>query len=175
MSAFVEITTNPPIQTTGNKWKCIRDKVGILDLPGFSRYEVSGNDSDKFLNKLIAGDLPRVGRINLAYFSDKRGRILTEMSIIRHAEKSFTLISAAAAQWHDLELLENSISPDEQVKIRDVSDKISTFIVTGPNSRTLLNEIVEADLSLGWLTHQKAKILGTEIMGTCILCWRIRM
>ena len=144
--------------------EAVRDKVGILDLPGFSRYEVSGADADKFLNKLIAGDLPRVGRINLAYFSDKRGRILTEMSIIRHAEKSFTLITAAAAQWHDLELLENSISSDEQVKIRDVSDKISTFIVTGPNSRTLLNEIAEADLSLGWLTHQKAKILGIEIM-----------
>ena len=59
------------------------------------------------------------------------------MSIIRHAEKSFTLITAAAAQWHDLELLENSISSDEQVKIRDISDNISTFIVTGPNSRTL--------------------------------------
>ena len=144
--------------------EAVRDNVGILDLPGFSRFEVSGSDSDIFLNKLITGSLPKMGRLNLAYFSDDRGRILTEMSIFRHAEKSFTLITAATAQWHDYELLKDGISDGKDVKISDISDIISTFIVAGPNSRNLLRKISDADLELGWLTHQRAKILGIEVM-----------
>ena len=135
-----------------------------MDLPGFSRFEVSGSSSDILLSKLIAGSLPKIGRLNLAYFSDDRGRILTEMSVFRHAEKSFTLITAATAQWHDYELLKNGISDEMDVEIIDTSDAISTFIVTGPNSRSLLREISDADLELGWLTHQKARVLGIEVM-----------
>ena len=50
------------------------------------------------------------------------------------------------------------------VQIIDTSDAISTFIVTGPNSRNLLRKISDADLELGWLTHQRAKIMDTEVM-----------
>ena len=55
---------------------------------------------------LIVGALPKISRMNLGYFSDKKGRIVTEMSLMRHEEDNFTLITAAAAQWHDFELLE---------------------------------------------------------------------
>ena len=95
----------------------------------------------------------------MAYFSDEKGRIVTEMSIIRHAQKSFTLITAAAAQWHDLELLKSNVFSGMDVKIVDESENFSTFVVTGPSSRDLLSEITDADLTLGWLTHQKAKVL----------------
>ena len=117
-----------------------------------------------FLSKLITGSLPKIGRLNLAYFSDDRGRILTEMSVFRHAEKSFTLITAATAQWHDYELLKDGISDGMDVQIIDTSDAISTFIVTGPNSRNLLRKISDADLELGWMTHQRAKIMDTEVI-----------
>ncbi len=156
--------TGPWEQRIREECEAVRDDVGVLDLPGFSRYEISGENSDKFLDKLITGSLPKVGRLNLAYFSDERGRIVTEMSIIRHAEKSFTLITAAAAQWHDLELLKSNVLSGMDVKIVDKSENFSTFIVTGPNSRSLLSEITDADLTLGWLTHQKAKVLDIPCM-----------
>ena len=43
--------------------------------------------------------------MGLAYFADDAGRIVTEMSVLRHDEDVFTLITAAAAQWHDRECL----------------------------------------------------------------------
>ena len=71
-----------------------------MDLPGFSRFELVGDGSAEWLRCQITGGLPKIGRINLAYFSDERGRILTEMSVMRHSEDHFTLITAASAQWH---------------------------------------------------------------------------
>ena len=51
--------------------------------------------------------------MNLAYFPDPRGRIRTEMSIIRHAEDRFTLITAATAQWHDFDIVRDGL-PEAQ-------------------------------------------------------------
>ena len=85
--------------------EAVRDGVGVLDLPGFSRFHLTGPGAAEWLRTRIAGALPKVGRLTLAYFPDDRGRILTEMSVARNDEDDFTLITAAPAQWHDYEVL----------------------------------------------------------------------
>ncbi len=133
----------------------VRDNCGVLDLPGFSRFTLSGKGSSQYLLGLITGGLPKIGRMNLAYFADTRGRILTEMSVIRHEHDRFTLITAASAQWHDFDILNNGLP--EFLTLKDNTNEISTLIVTGPKSRDVLNAIgTDADLSLGWLSHQSA-------------------
>ncbi len=113
--------------------EAVRDNVGVLDLPGFSRFELSGDGSAEWLRCQITGSLPKIGRINLAYFADERGRILTEMSVMRHSEDHFTLITAAAAQWHDFEILSRSLT--QGLSLIDITTEYGTLIVTGPKSR----------------------------------------
>ena len=141
--------------------EAVRDGVGVLDLPGFSRFNLSGDGAAEWLRGQIAGALPKVGRMNLAYWSDARGRILTEMSVMRHGEDHFTLITAATAQWHDFELLKNNLA--DGLSLTDHTTEFSTLIVTGPKARELFENIgAEADLSSGWLTLQEAKIKGLD-------------
>ncbi len=135
----------------------VRDNVGVLDLPGFSRFQISGKDSYFFLDRITTGKIPEINKVSLAYFSDVRGRILSEMSIVRHDKENFTLISASTAQWHDLELLKNAINKNEDVRIVDESKFFSTLIISGPKSRELISNFSNANLSLPWLTHQKCK------------------
>ncbi|MEP1585684.1 MAG: FAD-dependent oxidoreductase [Tateyamaria sp.] len=139
--------------------EAVRDGVGVLDLPGFSRFELSGSGAAEWLRGRIAGALPKAGRMTLGYFPDSRGRILTEMSLIRHGEDHFTLITAATAQWHDWDVLNNALP--EGLHLTDHTDEFSTLIVSGPKSRDLFKELnTQADLSLGWLTHQDAVVAG---------------
>ncbi|MEM1374249.1 MAG: FAD-dependent oxidoreductase [Pseudomonadota bacterium] len=139
--------------------EAVRDGVGVLDLPGFSRFCLHGDGAAEYLRGLISGALPKVGRMNLGYFPDSRGRILTEMSIIRMEEDYFYLITAAGAQWHDREVLQKNL-PDS-LTLSDLTADYSTLVVTGPKSRALLQEIgIEADLEMGWLTHQRATAVG---------------
>ena len=139
--------------------EAVRDGVGVLDLPGFSRFNLAGEGAAEYLRGMIAGGLPKIGRMNLAYFPDNRGRILTEMSIMRHGEDSFTLITAATAQWHDFDVLNTGLP--EGLNLIDHTDAYSTLIVSGPKSRLLFEQIeTEADLSASWLSIQPAKIGG---------------
>jgi len=143
--------------------EAVRDSVGVLDLPGFSRFNLSGEGAAERLRGMITGGLPKVGRMNLGYFADSRGRILTEMSLIRHAEDHFTLITAAVAQWHDRDMLMNALPGG--LTLTDQTREYSTLIVSGPKSRDLFESIgAEADLGLPWLSHQPAKVAGVDCM-----------
>ncbi len=138
--------------------EAVRDSVGVLSLPGFSRFELSGAGAGDWLRTMIAGGLPKAGRMNLAYFPDSRGRVLTEMSVVNQGEDRFTLITAATAQWHDFEWLQRHLAPG--LSLTDRSGEIDTLIVSGPQARGLFEVIAEADLSAPWLTHQTATVAG---------------
>ncbi|MES0828066.1 GcvT family protein [Ruegeria sp. SCP11] len=152
--------SGPWEQRIKEECEAVRDDCGVLDLPGFSRFKVNGEGAAEALRGLASGGLPKVGRINLIYIADDRGRILTEMSCIRLGEDEFVLITAATAQWHDRDLLMNAMPAS--VSVEDVTTTRDTLIVTGPNSRTLLSGLSDADLSSGWLTHQHAKVAGQD-------------
>ncbi len=148
-------------QRVKEECEAVRDGVGVLDLPGFSRFNLSGEGAAEWLRGRITGGLPKAGRLNLAYFADDRGRILTEMSVLRHSEDHFTLITAATAQWHDFDVLRPVM--DAGLSLTDHTTEYSTLIVTGPKSRGLFEAIgAEADLSLPWLSHQGARINGMD-------------
>ena len=142
----------------------VNRNVGVLDLPGFSRFKVVGPGASEFLLSKISGNLPAIDRMNLAYFPDERGRVLTEMSIMRHDLNKFTLITAGAAQWHDYEILKLGINKNQNVEVSDITNNWTCLIVTGPNSRSLINSISNADLTLPWLSLQNAKIENKQIL-----------
>ena len=151
--------SGPWEQRIREECEAVRDNVGVLDLPGFSRFNLSGDGAAEWLRGMITGGLPKVGRMNLAYFADDRGRILTEMSVLRHADDFFTLITAATAQWHDFEILKNAL-PDG-LTLTDHSTEYGTLIVTGPKSRDLFAALgTEADLTLPWLSIQPSTVAG---------------
>ena len=144
----------------------VRDGVGVLALPGFSRFEVEGEGAADWLLERIAGGLPKVGRVGLAYFADERGRIVTEMSVVRRGQEAFTLITAALAQGHDGAWLRNGC-PDG-VTVRDVTDAWECLIVTGPRAREMFAGIGQADWALPWLSAQEGHVAGQA-------CWLLRV
>ena len=145
-------------QRVREECEAVRDNVGVLDLCGFSRYVLSGNGAAAWLHTQITGTLPRIGRISLGYFADSKGRVVTEMTIMRVDKDKFILIAAAPAQWHDFEVLSRNMP--EGFSLVDRTAEFDTLVVTGPKSRDLFAKISDADLQLPWLTHQKANVAG---------------
>ena len=142
--------------------EAVSNGVGVIDMCGFSRYTLKGAGAAEWLRGLVAGALPKIGRMNLCYIADSRGKILTEISVIRHDEDDFTIMTAAVAQWHDFEIFWRNL-PDGLV-LEDISSDVTTMLVTGPKARELFSGISTADLSSGWLTHQAAEVAGVPVM-----------
>ena len=141
--------------------EAVRDACGILDLPGFSRFVLSGAGVADWLARQITGKVPGVGRLGLAYFADDLGRIVTEMSVARLADDRLLLITAATAQAHDRDWLTRHL--DAGLTLEDVTDQWSCQILTGPKSREVLAGICDGDLTKSWLSLQTAQIAGAQV------------
>ncbi|MCV6584451.1 MAG: aminomethyltransferase family protein, partial [Marinibacterium sp.] len=150
----------PWVPRVREECEAVRDHCGVLDLPGFSRFKVQGDGADDWLRGLVTGALPKVGRVGLVYFADSRGRIVTEMSVTREAEDRFVLVTAAMAQWHDRDWLQRHLPQGSSITIEDWTSRMSTLIVTGPQSRAVLSGLTDADLSLPWLSYQDCTVSG---------------
>lgn len=148
----------PWFEAVGEECLTVRDAVGICEIPGFSRYHVSGTGTADWLNGLMTGRLPRIGRIGLNYFADGQGRIVTEMTLARLAENEFLLLTAAAAEWHDKDWLVWHLPENTQICIDNLTEQYNCLLVTGPKSRELLSQLCTADLNQPWLSHQESAI-----------------
>jgi dimethylglycine dehydrogenase len=139
----------------------VRDAAGIIDLSGSAKYEITGKDAFAFLDHLSCNRLPATdGRIGLSLFHAPNGGIMCEMSITRLAEDHFYLVSAIGSEHKDLHWMQQHAG-DFEVDITNVTDDISSLLVTGPNSRDILQQMTEEDLSnaaFPWLCAKSIKI-----------------
>ena len=145
--------------------KAVAEAVGILDLPGFARFELKGSGVADWLDGLVAGALPKVGRVSLGYFCSARGGVVTEMTLTRFAEDHFWLISAAAGEWHDRDWLSRHLPEDAAFTMGTITPRWSTLVLAGPKSREVLGQVTESDLSNGafpWLSVQPIEIAQTR-------------
>ena len=145
----------------GEECHAVRDAAGIIDLSGSAKYEVTGKDAFAFLDHLSCNKLPgKNGRIGLSLFHLPNGGIMSEMSITRLAEDHFYLVSAIGSEHKDLHWMQQNADGYE-VDIKNVTDDISSTLVTGPNSREILQLMTEEDLSnsaFPWLHAREIKI-----------------
>ena len=150
----------------GEECRHVQHKVGILDMGGFSKYELQGAGCAEWLDTLIAGKLPRLGRVSLSYCCTPDGGVWSELTITRLAAEHFMLISGAAARWHDYQWLKEHMPANSTFTLLDVTTHYGTLVVAGPRSRALLQTLTEADLDnahFPWLSYQSLTVAGIEV------------
>lgn len=153
-------------EAVGEECRNVRDNVGLLDMGGFTKYNLQGEGCAAWLDSLIAGKLPRVGRLSLSYFCVEDGGVWSEMTLTRIAEEHFVMISAAAAKWHDFQWLEEHLPAEHSIELSDVSNDYGTLVVAGPRSREVMQQLTNSDMSnesFRWLTYQSLDLAGIEV------------
>jgi dimethylglycine dehydrogenase len=139
----------------------VRERVGLMDLSTFAKFEVKGKDAFAFLNRIVANKLPaRDGAITLTHLLNDNGFIESELTITRLAEDHFYALSAAAAQDYDFDQLSWRLRASENVTITDVTNDYAVLVLAGPRARDVLAQCTKADLALPWLTAQTAEVAG---------------
>ncbi len=148
-------------EAVAEECQAVQNAVGILDLPGFARFQVTGEGAGEWLESLITGALPKPGRISLAYFCTPRGRTLTEMTVTCFGPDHYWLITAAAAEWHDRDWLHKHLPEDSPIRIDNVTGRWGTLVLAGPKARDVLSQVTDCDLSneaFPWLSHRPITI-----------------
>jgi dimethylglycine dehydrogenase len=142
----------------------VRERVGLMDLSTFSKYEIRGADAHAFLERVCANRIPvRDGGVMLGHLLTPAGYIESEITVTRLAADHFYVLSAAVAQLHDLDQFEWRRQPGEKFTVTDITDEFGTLVLAGPRSREVLGAVTGCDLSnasFRWLTGKVADVAG---------------
>ena len=136
----------------------VRERVGVLDLPGFTKFELKGPGAARHLDQLTCSRLPAVGRVSLAYALTHSGKLWSEFTITRLGEDHFYIISAAIAATHDMDLLRQGLPAESPITVVDRSAELGSLIIAGPRAREVLAQVTDTDLSntgFPWLTARE--------------------
>ncbi|HSH42297.1 MAG TPA: FAD-dependent oxidoreductase, partial [Arenicellales bacterium] len=123
--------------------RAVREQVGLLDIAGFARYEVSGADAGAWLDRLLAGRLPKPGRARLAPMLGHDGRLKGDLTVFNWGDGNWWLMgSYYLRQWH-MRWFNDHLYPerDGEVAVRDISDDWVGFSLAGPASREVLQAV----------------------------------
>ncbi|WP_342078230.1 FAD-dependent oxidoreductase [Yoonia sp. SS1-5] len=145
----------------------VQNAVGLCEVSGFNRFELTGADAPAFLDRMICGRLPRKpGRVGLAYLLNDHGMLKAEATIanIPASDRGPARIwygSAAAAEFYDMDWLTQHIRAGEDVQIRSLTNDMTTLVLAGPNARAVMQAVSRADWSAAafpWLSLRECFI-----------------
>jgi len=157
---------NNVMEVVAAECRAVRERVGVLDLSSFAKFEVRGRDAGAFLNRVSANNMPRVGGIVLTHYLSAAGRIQGESTVSNLGAHGFYVLSGVGAEDRDLDVLTQGILPGEDVTVHNETDELGVLVVAGPKSRATLATVTDADLSnenFRWLTAQKITVAGVEV------------
>ncbi len=129
--------------------RAVRENVGLLDISGFSRYEISGPNAETWLRKIICGRLPAPGQARLAPLLTPSGRLKGDLTAFNWGDGRWWLMgSYYLRNWHMRWFHDHR---DEGVTVQDISDITVGFGLAGPKSRDVLALLTHQDVSDGAL------------------------
>lgn len=126
--------------------QAVRESVGMLEISNYGKFEISGPKAEAFLDHVMAGRLPRAGRITLSPMLNGQGRLIGDFTIVRLGLERFLLIGTMAAERHYERWFEQHL-PLSGVTIRAAALEFVGLSIAGPKSRDLLQTLVRHDLS----------------------------
>ncbi len=140
----------------------VQSSVGLTEVNGFNRFELTGTDVHAFLDRMICGRVTqKPGRVGLGYLLNAHGMLKAEATIANLPDGRVWYGSAAAAEFHDMDWLQSHLDPTQDVQIRSLTNDQTILLLAGPRARDVLSAASRGDWSaevFPWLSVREAFI-----------------
>ena len=122
--------------------KMVRASVGLLDISGFSRFEVSGSNAEEWLNHVMASRLPSPGRARLAPMLSEDGRLKGDLTVFNWGDGTWWIMGSYYLRaWHMRWFNDHMV---DGVILRDLGEEMVGFSLSGPKSRAVIEKLTDA-------------------------------
>ncbi|WP_420011965.1 glycine cleavage T C-terminal barrel domain-containing protein [Tateyamaria sp.] len=128
-------------EVVADECKAVREAVGLLDITAFSRFEVSGPGAEAWLDRVMASKLPAPGRARLAPMLSPTGKMRGDLTVFNWGDGTWWIMgSYYLRDWH-MRWFHDHMS--DAVDVRDISDAVVGFSLSGPNSRKVMEKLTD--------------------------------
>ncbi|MBT8240356.1 MAG: FAD-dependent oxidoreductase, partial [Acidimicrobiia bacterium] len=154
------------VEASGRECHAVRNAVGLFDQTSFANFEVRGPDAVNMLNWMSCNevDVP-IGKAVYTQWLNDRGGIEADLSVTRRGVDEYLVVTGAAVANRDWHWLRRT-ARDFDVDITDRSDQTAMIGLMGPNSRAVLGQLTDQDLSNGGFpfgTSMNMTVAGIDV------------
>ncbi|TAX67935.1 sarcosine oxidase subunit alpha family protein (plasmid) [Rhizobium leguminosarum] len=151
----------------------IRKNAGLCDVSTLGKIEISGKDAATFLDRIYCNGFAKlaVGKARYGIMLREDGFIYDDGTTSRFSDDHFfmtTTTALAAGVLTHLEFCAQTLWPELDVCFASSTDQWAQMAVAGPKSRTILQEIVDEDLSdaaFPFMSARKVSLFGGRLEG----------
>ncbi|MEZ5451014.1 MAG: hypothetical protein R3E89_19335, partial [Thiolinea sp.] len=114
--------------------KAVRERVGLIDMSSFGKFEVTGKDALATLQWVCAADVDvPVGELVYTQWLNQRGGIEADLTVARMAQEQFFVMTGVASTYRDFWHLKKQLRGDTQLK--DATLDYGCISIQGPEAR----------------------------------------
>ena len=129
---------------TAREVKAVRDHVGINETHNFGKYEIRGENARAWLDRIMAGRIPKIGRVSLTPMLSHKGKLIGDFTVSCLQEDLFQLTASYGSQAYHMRWFEQH--QDHDVTISNISDTRTGFQIAGPNARKVLDAVTRGSV-----------------------------
>ena len=146
----------------GREVRAVREGVGINEVQNFGKFDVAGPKARDWLDRIMAGRIPRLGRVSLTPMLSPQGRIIGDFTVTCLAEDRFRLTASYGSQDYHLRWFEMNAA--DGVSVRNVSDAVTGFQIAGPRARDLLAACTRDPVDLRFMDARRMTVGMADCM-----------
>ncbi len=125
--------------------RAVREAVGGIEIANFAKHEFKGAGARAYLDRVLAGYVPKPGRLALTPMLTEKGKLYGDLTVACLAEDHFMLFGSGAMQEAHRRRFESDLPAG--VSYANVSDDWHGIALSGPKSRDVLQSITREDVS----------------------------
>ncbi|MEO0922677.1 MAG: FAD-dependent oxidoreductase, partial [Pseudomonadota bacterium] len=132
-------------EATKREVRAVREAVGINEVHNFGKYRITGAGARDWLDRIMAGRIPKPGRISLTPMLSPKGRLIGDFTVSCLSEDTFQLTASYGAQAYHMRWFQ--LNDAENVRVENISDRLNGFQIAGPKARDLLAACTREDIA----------------------------
>jgi len=180
---FGDIAATNPVLVNAQGWevanqftkvedehRAVRERVGLFDWSSTGEIEVRGSDALALVQKVIVNDASKMSINQVLYTTilNEDGGIRSDITVYRLGTNHYMLMTAwgsnAANERPEYDLLLKH-GEGLNVVVTDVSSGSALLAIQGPQSRSLLSDLTDADLvGLRYMRSMPAQVAGIRAL-----------
>jgi aminomethyltransferase len=151
--------------THEREYYAIRNSAGLIDVTPLYKYEVTGPDAARLVDRIITRDVTRqqVGQVYYTPWCDAHGKVIDDGTVSRLDTNHFRITSADPnGRWFQ------DVGYGLNAHVVNVTDDLAALALQGPRSRAILESFVKGiDLSkLNYFHLAEGKVDGFPVTVT---------
>ncbi len=145
----------------------VRNAVGVCDVSTLGKIDFQGPDAASFLDFIYCNTFStlKVGKVRYGLMLREDGHVMDDGTIARLGEQHYvmTTTTAAAGQvMKHLEFVHQCLRPELDVSFISVTEQWAQFAVAGPQSRRLLNTLLDEQINDADLPYMSCGEIGVS-------------